>query len=340
MDFSLHTQFPTQLKDAWNDLLAESVCNVPFLRYEYLEQWWQTRGGAEWPAEAQLILITAWQDNQLLGVAPLFQTLHQGCLSLLFLGSIEISDFLSFIVRPQHLAEFTHGLLDTLLSDSRIPAWEVLDLYNNLDTSGLSAVLEAEAAARGWAFRSEQTDHSPLIHLPGDWEAYLGSLDKKQRHELRRKIRRLQEAELPSRWYIVEDAASLETEIEAFIALMAHDPQKQVFLSGAMKTTMTNTIRSAFQEGYLQLSFLEIGGKKAAAYLIFDYLNCLWVYNSGMDPEFYAYSAGWVLLGYLLQWANENKRTDFDFMRGNEDYKYRFGAVDRFVNRIRLSLTA
>ena len=44
-------------------------------------------------------------------------------------------------------------------------------------------------------------------------------------------------------------------------------------------------------------------------------------------------SPGWVLLGNLLQWANENKRTSFDFMRGDEDYKYRFGGISRHVVR-------
>jgi CelD/BcsL family acetyltransferase involved in cellulose biosynthesis len=44
-----------------------------------------------------------------------------------------------------------------------------------------------------------------------------------------------------------------------------------------------------------------------------------------------------VLLGHLLQWANENKRSEFDFMRGDEDYKYRFGGVDRFLVRARLT---
>jgi CelD/BcsL family acetyltransferase involved in cellulose biosynthesis len=38
-------------------------------------------------------------------------------------------------------------------------------------------------------------------------------------------------------------------------------------------------------------------------------------------------------LGDLLQWANENKRQSFDFMRGDEDYKYRFGGVTRYVVR-------
>jgi CelD/BcsL family acetyltransferase involved in cellulose biosynthesis len=57
------------------------------------------------------------------------------------------------------------------------------------------------------------------------------------------------------------------------------------------------------------------------------------VYNSGINFEYSAFSPGWVLLGYLLQWANEHKRERFDFMRGDEDYKYRFGGVDRYIMR-------
>jgi len=65
----------------------------------------------------------------------------------------------------------------------------------------------------------------------------------------------------------------------------------------------------------------------------FDYAGHIWVYNSGIDFRYRDYSPGWVLLGYLLQWANAHKRQAFDFMRGDEDYKYRFGAVDRRVVR-------
>jgi CelD/BcsL family acetyltransferase involved in cellulose biosynthesis len=100
-----------------------------------------------------------------------------------------------------------------------------------------------------------------------------------------------------------------------------------------MRVHMQLTVRCAFEAGCLHLAFLEIDGKKAAGYLSFDYLNRLWVYNSGIDRSFTEYSPGWVLLGELLKWANENQRSAFDFMRGDEDYKYRFGATDRFVMR-------
>ena len=337
MDFKIYEQFPQDLKQQWNELLTGSICHVPFLRFEYLQNWWQTRGGGEWPQDARLVLVTAWQGDDLVGIAPLFHSTHQGRPSLLFLGSIEISDYLSLLVAPENLESFTSELFDFLNTSQEVPDWQVLDLYNIFASLPLISVLEKEAESRDWQTDTVETDHAPGITLPGDWETYLSQLSKKQRHEVRRKIRRLEEAEEPSRWYIVEDEDKLDDEINAFLKLMAEDPIKDTFLSDEMSITMAETMKIAFQEGYLQLAFLEINGQKAAGYLNFDYLNQIWVYNSGISSDFMNYSAGWVLLGYLLQWANENKRERFDFMRGDEDYKYRFGAVDQMVKRVSIT---
>lgn len=337
MNFKLHTSFPDNLENAWNGLLAQSITHVPFLRYEYLQNWWQTRGGGEWPTNAQLVIITAYEDDKLLGIAPLFHSQHDGKSALLFLGSIEISDYLDFIVRPEDLTAFIEGLLVFLNTQPDIPHWDTLDFYNLLDSSPSLNLLQQSAAALGWNFTSAVTNHAPVINLPGDWETYLASLAKKQRHELRRKIRRLEEAEISSKWYVVEDENMLDAEIDQFLMLMAQDPEKEAFLTEEMVTAMSGTIKTAFAQGYLQLAFIEIDGVKAAAYLNFDYDHHLWIYNSGLNRDFYSYSPGWVLLGYLLRWANENGRTNFDFMRGDEDYKYRFGAKDRFVQRVTIS---
>jgi CelD/BcsL family acetyltransferase involved in cellulose biosynthesis len=44
-------------------------------------------------------------------------------------------------------------------------------------------------------------------------------------------------------------------------------------------------------------------------------------------------SPGWVLLAQVIQWCAEHGRSEFDFMRGDEDYKYRFGGVNKHVMR-------
>ena len=336
MEYSLHTHFPDALASEWNELLDESIVHVPFLRFEYLQAWWDGRGGGEWPPEAQLAIVTARQDGRLVGVAPLFHAPdYQGQPSLLLLGAVEISDYLDLIARPENLDEFISGML-AFLPKAGLPAWESLELHNLLDSSPSLAGLERAAGKLGWNYQAQQLQHSPYIPLPGDWETYLAGIDKKQRHEIRRKMRRAEEMPVPAQWYIVRQTEGLDGEIDDFMNLMAQDPEKAAFLTPAMRQQMRSITRCAFAQGCLHLAFLTVNGEKAAGYLSFDYLNRLWVYNSGLDRRFMEYSPGWVLLGHLLQWANENGYAEFDFMRGDEDYKYRFGAVDRFVMRVTL----
>ena len=324
------------LASEWNQLLAESITHVPFLRHEYLSTWWETRGGGEWP-DSELAVVLARQNGRLTGIAPLFHARNRdGDPALLLLGSIEISDYLDLLVRPADVAAFLPGLLDFLAASPDLPGWRLLDWHNLPEASPTLPALAAEATQRGWAFSQEKTYHAPSVPLTGDFETYLSGIDKKQRHEIRRKMRRAEESGRGTRWYIVSDGATLEAEVEAFLALMANDPEKAAFLTPAMRRQMQLACRAAFENGWLQLAFLEADGQKAAAYLNFDYLNRIWVYNSGLDRRFMDLSAGWVLLGYLLQWANENKRSEFDFLRGDEEYKYRFGGVDKFLMRAKV----
>ncbi len=322
------------LADEWNSLL--NCCNashVPFLRHEYLSAWWQTLGGGEWNKGELFVVVARQLDGELVGIAPLFfDQNRQGEPALLLLGSIEISDYLDLIARLPLLPDFIDHLLNFLSSD-QAPLWQVLDWFNLPDDTPTLQALASAAEQRGWTYTQQPLQHSPYILLPGDWETYLSGIDKKQRHEIRRKMRRAEDYDLPVHWYIVRDGSRLDEEIEAFLSLMAQDPEKDRFLTPLMREQMRTTIHAAFNAGWLQLAFLEVGGEKAASYLNFDFNDHIWVYNSGLDFKFRELSPGWVLLGHLLKWANENGRQTFDFMRGDEEYKYRFGAIDRFVVR-------
>jgi hypothetical protein len=89
------------------------------------------------------------------------------------------------------------GLFDHL-STPQAPAWQVLDWWNLLDSSATLPVLQAAAERRGWTFTRELLQHCPSIPLPGDWERYLAEqVDKKQRHEIRRKMRRAKSYDEP-----------------------------------------------------------------------------------------------------------------------------------------------
>ena len=331
MEYKLLDDFSQIQPDQWNALLKASISDTPFSRYEYQRLWWEHRGGGEWQ-DARLVLVTAHEDEKLIGIAPLFMAEYENQPALLLNGSIEISDYLDLIVRADDHARFLSGLLDFLASHLA-DGWSRLDWYNLPDDSPTLAALKAESAHRGWTHHEEVYRPTPRIALNGDFDEYLSRVEKKQRHEIRRKMRRAAESELNVRFVLVDPSTDIEPELDTFFDLMVHDPGKADFLHPAMREQMSAILHAAHKEGYLWLGFLEIDGVKTASSLNFDYNGKLWGYNSGVSRAHMELSPGWVLLSHIIQWCCENKRHEFDFMRGDEEYKYRFGGVNRFVMR-------
>ena len=331
MEYKLLDDFSQIQPDQWNALLKESISDTPFSRYEYQRLWWEHRGGGEWQ-DARLVLVTAHEDEKLIGIAPLFIAEYENQPALLLNGSIEISDYLDLIVRADDHARFLSGLLDFLASHLA-DGWSRLDWYNLPDDSPTLAALKAESAHRGWTHHEEVYRPTPRIALNGDFDEYLSRVEKKQRHEIRRKMRRAAESELNVRFVLVDPSTDIEPELDTFFDLMVHDPGKADFLHPAMREQMSAILHAAHKEGYLWLGFLEIDGVKTASSLNFDYNGKLWGYNSGVSRAHMELSPGWVLLSHIIHWCCENKRHEFDFMRGDEEYKYRFGGVNRFVMR-------
>jgi hypothetical protein len=153
IQYTLHKDFSEINAQEWNDLLKKSVSDTPFLRHEYQRTWWEHRGGGEWK-QAELILVTAREDEKLIGIAPLFISEYDGQSALLLNGSIEISDYLDLIVQMDDHARFITGLLD-FLAASRPDSWRGLDWYNLPDSSPTLAALKVESTQRGWTYHEE-----------------------------------------------------------------------------------------------------------------------------------------------------------------------------------------
>jgi len=338
MEFKRYNTFNAlaSYKEEWNHLLQNCASHVPFLTFDYLKAWWETRGGGEWPEDSRLILIAAFEGDSLVGIAPLFHAENiLGKPALMFVGAIEVSDYLDFIVEPENLQNFISGLINFLLKED-LPHWDLLDLHNILEDSPSLDFLQAESDNRGWAYKQIHLQPAPYIPIPGDFDEYMAGIDKKQRHEIRRKLRNVEQDLAEADLYFTQDPDLLESDIDAFLEMMSQDPNKREFLTEAMRQHIHNTARIAFENGWLHMAFFTLDGKKAAANMSFNYNQRLWLYNSGWDWDYRDYSPGWVLIAYLIQWANEHGIEEFDFMRGDEPYKYKFGGIDRHIYRVTL----
>jgi CelD/BcsL family acetyltransferase involved in cellulose biosynthesis len=319
------------LKEDWNSLLADSASHVPFLRHEFLDSWWQTLGGGEWTAGDLAVLLHRDGAGKLDGIAPFFRHADR----ILFLGSHEISDYLDFIAPPDKLADIISEFLDFIQGPS-FPDWRVLDLYNLLDSSPSLPILRNITRDKDLKMQEQIIQPAPYIQLPASWEAYLEDLTPRYRRDLEKKLASADQYFLPISWYIADDPLLLERELDDFLELMANHPEKDLFLTPEMVRQIKNTSRAAFEAGWLQLAFLQVGDIKAAGYLNFDFNGQIWVYNSGFNPLFENITPGWVLLGKLIRWAIDEGRNKLDFMRGDETYKYQFGGIDKQVLRLQI----
>jgi len=319
------------LKPEWNDLLHRSCCNTVFLTWQWQNAWWKHLGDGD----LLLLAFRSDEDGRLVGLAPIFHCADQdGRAVFALVGCRDVSDYLDLIVEVgQEEAVYT-AFLDYLEGDSA-PAWDAIDLCNIPQDSVTYELLRHMADQRGYATVVEVEDVAPVISLPDSWDEYLMSLDKKQRHEIRRKLRKAGAAG-EAEFYIVGPEHDLRAEMTAFIDLhQKSTPEKDKFMDPQMQAFFFDVAQVLQAEGWLQLAFVQVLGEKAASLLNFDYGGSILVYNSGYDPVSYrSLSPGIVVTARCIETAIELGRETFDFLRGDEEYKYRFGAHDTTVRRL------
>ena len=172
-----------------------------------------------------------------------------------------------------------------------------------------------------------QQDVCPVITLPPSWDDYLAGINKKQRHEIRRKMRKI-EREAETEWYVVESEAEVSAAMAVFIDLHQKSTQdKEDFWNENMVAFFNAIAIETARAGWLKLYFIRVNGVNAAAMLCFDFNNEFLLYNSSYDPaQFFELSPGNVLTSYTIQHAISLGRARYDFLRGDEVYKFRFGA--------------
>jgi CelD/BcsL family acetyltransferase involved in cellulose biosynthesis len=323
-----------RLAGEWDDLLARSLTPSIFLTHHWQRIWWQHLG------HGSLAIIALRTDaGRLVGIAPLLRsggTSH----ALSFVGCVDVSDYLDVIVDGA-AADDVYAALWDRLSGSDSPQWDVLNLCNIPDRSPTHRRLAELAEASGCSASVTIDDVCPVITLPASWDSYLAGLDKKQRHELRRKLRRAEES-ASVHWYVLEGEPNLERDIASFITLHQRSTaEKEGFWDDAMKAFFRAMALEFAAAGWLKLYFIEFNGERAASFLCFDYRSELLIYNSGYDPtRFAALSPGIVLTAHMIEHAIQMGRVRLDFLRGDEEYKFRFGAVAEPVHRLRIERPA
>jgi len=331
-------------RPAWDRLLAVSPSATPFSRWTFHRAWWDAYGAMAEPR----YLVCCWQDEPgIVAIVPLMTRVSppEAVPGLagrsMFMAASYHADYATVLCDPAHLSAVARCVADVLSHDPR-DAWDAIDLrrlrHDDPATDALAGAL-ALAMPSG-RVEVEQEDVCPVVTLPEsrDWEDYLATLDKKARHEIRRKLRRA-EAVGPVRF---RELPLAPTSVDAFIALhQARWGERGLFpstedgeRSRRFLHRLTELEAGEGSDAQLVLGEVTVGDRVVVATAAFDDGETCFFYNAGMDPTARELSPGVTGTAAYIRDRMAAGRSRFDFLRGDEPYKYEWGAVDEPVRRI------
>ena len=307
----------SEIKGTWKKLLATAATNTVFLTPTWHRLWWNAFG-----ADKEAVYLQIEYGGGPVAVAPL-QLANK---TLALAGSTEVCDYLDFVLLGEHCT----GALSSIFDHIGQLAWSTLVLHSISGESPTFAFLQqlAQDPESPYETTIELEDVCPRVELPADWESYLGMLSKKDRHELRRKFRRLESAG-DVQYRITATTEGLAEEMDHFFRLMRMSREdKAAFMTPEKEGFFRNVVETFVAKGVGKIFSLTVDGVRAAAILCFDYTNQRLLYNSGFDQQFSSLSVGLLLKAYALRDAIQQGMTRYDFLRGNEPYKYDLGGTD------------
>jgi len=292
-----------------------------FLTPQWQQVWWDTFGDGQTMCGFSYPLPDGAAGDGIAAIASLAKSGDTAT----FVGSQDTFDYNDFPIKPGHEEGFYRSLLESLEEQDI----RKLRLNSLRESSPTLELLPDIARGRGYTVEIEQEDVTSGICLPGTWDEYLGLLNKKDRHELRRKLRRM-DSQTDWKWYSLSEPEQAGERLGEFISLMRLSrTDKDEFMTPERERFFYNITQRMAELGQLELYFLDLNGATVATSLCFDYGGSRLLYNSGYDPKFSYFSVGLLLNAMCLKDAIDRGLTYFDFLRGPEPYKAHLGGQQR-----------
>ena len=281
----------------------------------WMKTWWH-----EFGAGTELFLRAVRQNDTIIGIVPLMQ--NESTVS--FVGSVNVCDYLDFIVAPGKENVFFTLLLDYLQQKDIT----TLDLKALRPDSITLTTLIPMCKERGYKITFEEEGVSLELDLPSTWEDYLSMLDKKQRHEVKRKLRRLFELDNVEYRYI-DNIGETDKLIGNFLSLFPLSREdKANFMTPHMVRFFKSLATAMAEIEVLRFGLLELNSQLIAMIMGFDYNETTYLYNSAYDPQYSNLSAGVLSKVLCLKESIESGRKKWDFLKGGEQYKYHIGGQE------------
>jgi CelD/BcsL family acetyltransferase involved in cellulose biosynthesis len=309
---------PDSIADEWAELAKRSR-NV-FGTWDWLSLWWEHYGGN------RRLRITACRgtDGELVALLPLYMYSQRRLRIARFLGHGP-GDELGPVCAPADRPLVARAL-------SRLAREWGLHVLVAEHLPG------DEAWRRGLGGSEIGREASPALLIEtSSWEDFLAAKSRNFRQQsakLERRLRRSYRFNVR----VADDPDRLERDLDLLFELHGarwRDDESE-FIRVDQSFQRAFAVR-AFERGWLRLRFLELDDRAVAASYLLRFGDVDAEYQRGRDPAFAKERVGLVIVGQAIRSAIEDGQSEYRFLRGGEEYKYRYATHDQQVESIALA---
>ena len=323
MSYNAKLESPDSIKSYQSDTSLNLQWTSVFVLPPWLQTWRKIFG-----KEKETLLLSVHGNGKIIGIAPLMREGN----TAYFLGSTNVCDYMDFITTPGMEMGFFHEVINYLRNNGI----KRIDLAHIRPEATVLTYLKPIAEKYGYKVEVIPEEISLETELPANWDDYLVSLTRKQRHEVRRKLRRLQEAGNIDYEF---DSMPVNAFMNVFLGMFTESRRdKADFLTEQMERFFRLLAENMSAAGLLKPGTLKLNDKPIACIMCFDYNNCIYLYNSGYDPEYNYLSAGLLSKVMGIRESINNGKKHFDFLKGSEPYKYHLGGREVTLSRCVIDL--
>jgi len=310
----------TELPELWARSRGTLDWHCLFTLPPWLQTWWSA-----FRTDQEPHILAVERGPEIIALAPFMRR----DTSAELIGSPDVCDYLDVVGGRGTVNGFAEPLLDHL----RQNGIRRVTLRGVRPDARIWTDLLPVARSNDWEVTCEQEDVAYQVQLPQTWDAFLQQLNGKQRHELRRKLRRLDEAGTVQFRQVGAGLAGPAT-VDLFLELFrASRPDKATFMTAPMADYFHALAKTFSELNMLMLGFLELDGQKVSAVMGFDHRRTRYLYNSGYDPAYRSLSVGLLCKVLSIKDAIARGFSSYDLLKGAETYKQRLGARATLIYR-------
>lgn len=322
------------LEQQWDSLLVHSQAKTVFLSWHWQSTW----AKCFITDKRHLFIVVVKRDNELLALAPWYiESNRSGLLKrreIRFMGTPESgSDYLDVIIKEGQEKAVTRVIYDYLFETAN-PQWDEIR-FTDLPAESLFLLHFINCIENDGKYAEiTRSAYLPQTGLPGNPDDYLSALSSNRRYIYRRDARRLnQEGSISHTTY---KGADIVKGMERFFPLYN---AKSGYNDGPkLYNFLSMLCVESTPKDWLQLDVLSVDNNDVAGLLHLKYADNLAMLKMVVDKTFSKRtSVGNLLVGMSIANAIRDGVTCYDFLKGDEEYKFHWAKKGRVTLSVLVS---